>query len=63
MSIFQDFSTLVRAILAKSLRDDQMASISNRKPLAKATSLSGTPFHPICSPFGRLDRLVYEFTA
>ena len=56
MSIFQALSTPQRAILVKSLRDVQMASISNRKALAKATSLRGAPFGPICSPFGRLDR-------
>ncbi|NQX95399.1 MAG: hypothetical protein HRT64_10875 [Erythrobacter sp.] len=34
--------------------DVQMASTSNRKTLAKATSLSGAPYGPICSPFERL---------
>ena len=76
MSIFQDLSTLQLpvlsgwlasqpkgAILAKSLRDDQMASISNRKTLAQATSLHCAPFRPICSPFERLNDTVYEFTA
>lgn len=55
MRIFQAFSTLRWAILVKSLRDAGMASISNRKPLAKAGSLRGASFGPICSPFTRLD--------
>ncbi|ALJ11771.1 hypothetical protein LH19_02720 [Sphingopyxis macrogoltabida] len=61
MSIFQDFSTKQWAILIKSLRDVQMASISARKPLGKATSLPGASFGPICSPFGRLDGAVIEY--
>jgi hypothetical protein len=61
MSIFQAFSTKQWAILIKSLRDAQMASISVRKPLGKATSLPGASFSPSCSPFGRLDRAVMEY--
>src|SRR3989344_7525081 len=61
MSIFRDFSTKQWAILVKSLRDVQMASISKRKPLGKATSLPGAPFGPTCSPFGRLDGAVREY--
>ncbi|ALJ14959.1 hypothetical protein LH19_18975 [Sphingopyxis macrogoltabida] len=60
MSIFRDFSTKQWAILIKSLRDAQMASISTRKPLGKATSLSCASFGSICSPFGRLDGVVWE---
>ena len=56
MSIFQVTPTSRWANLVKSLRDVQMASISNRKALAKTSTLSGAPFGPICSPFGRLDR-------
>jgi hypothetical protein len=55
MSIFDDISTLGWAILAKSLRDVQMASISGQNTLGKATSLPGAHFGPICSPFGRLE--------
>ena len=55
MSIFQTDLTLQSAILVKSRRDVQMASISNRNALAKATSLRGAHFRPICSPFERLD--------
>ncbi len=62
MSIFQTTPTPRWAILVKSLRDVQMASISNRKALAKATSLRGASFGPICSPFGRLDPADYKFT-
>ncbi|MFM5908288.1 MAG: hypothetical protein ACKOPO_12010, partial [Novosphingobium sp.] len=51
------------AILAKSRRDAQMASISDEPALAKATSLRGGPLRPIFSPFARLDGGVYEFTA
>jgi hypothetical protein len=51
MSIFEDLSTPGWAILIKSLRDVKMASISNRNALAKATSLRGAHFGPICSPF------------
>jgi hypothetical protein len=40
-----------------------MASISNRNALAKATSLRGAHFGPICSPFCRLVDAIYEFTA
>jgi len=51
----RDFpSTQRRAILAESLRDVQMASLSNPIALEKATSLPGGPFGPIGSPFGRL---------
>lgn len=63
MSVFQAVSTPQWAILAKSLGDAQMASISNRKPLAQATSLRGAPFGPTFSPFERLGGVVYEFTA
>ena len=55
MSIFQDFPTKQWAILAKSLRDDGMASISKRNPLGQAISLPGVNFIPICSPFRRLE--------
>src|SRR3546814_2155769 len=55
MSIFPGYPTQRWAILIKSLRDTQMASISNRKALGKATSLPGAPSGPVCSPFGRLD--------
>jgi hypothetical protein len=51
MSIFQDFSTLQWAKSIKSLQDVKMASLSNRNALAKATSLRGAHFGPICSPF------------
>src|SRR3546814_6818539 len=61
MSIFPDFSTKQWAILIKSLRDAQIASISDRKVLGKATSLPGAPFGPICSPFGRLDAVGIEY--
>ena len=63
MSIFQAISTPRWANLAKSLQDDQMASISTRKTLAQATSLRGAPFGPICSPFERLGGAGCEFTA
>jgi len=63
MSIFQAVSTPQSAILAKSLRDAQMASISNRKTFAQAISLSSAPFDPICSPFERLGGALYELTA
>jgi len=63
MSIFQTDLTLQWAVLIKSPWDVQMASISNRNALAKATSLRGAHFSPICSPFGRLDGGIYEFTA
>ncbi|WP_298168762.1 hypothetical protein, partial [Novosphingobium sp.] len=62
-SISQAFPTQQWAILAKPLRGDQMASISNQRALGKATSLPGGRLGPICSPFGRLDGAVYEFTA
>ena len=55
MSIFPGFSTQRWAILVKSLRDVQMASLSNPIALGKATSLTGGPFGPIGSPFGRLN--------
>jgi hypothetical protein len=55
MSIFQADPTLRWAILGKSRRDAEMASISNRNALAKATSLRGAHFGPICSPFRRLE--------
>lgn len=61
--MFQAEPTRQWAILIKSRRDAGMASISNRKALGKATSLPGAPFGPICSPFGRRDGAVYEFTA
>ncbi|WP_145923522.1 hypothetical protein [Sphingopyxis macrogoltabida] len=61
MSIFQGFSTKQWAILIKSLRDAQMASISARKPLGKAASLPSASFGPICSPFGRLDGVEIEY--
>ncbi|HEX7750843.1 MAG TPA: hypothetical protein VF440_00425, partial [Novosphingobium sp.] len=51
------------AILIKSLRDAQMASISAKAALGKATSLPCGRLRPICSPFGRLDGAGYEFTA
>jgi len=35
-----------------------MASISNRNPLEKATSLPGANFGSICSPFHRLEGVV-----
>src|SRR3546814_2208768 len=65
MSIFRDFSTKQWAILIKSplslnWGDAQMASISVRKPLARATSPRGASFGPISSPFGRLDRVVVD---
>ncbi|OJW66402.1 MAG: hypothetical protein BGO57_03960 [Sphingomonadales bacterium 63-6] len=63
MSIFPASPTLRRAILVKSLRDIQMASISNRKALAMAASRHGAPFGPICSPFGCLVGGIHEFTA
>ncbi|WP_237437590.1 hypothetical protein [Altericroceibacterium endophyticum] len=63
MSIFQDFLTQRWAILAKSLGDAEMASLSNQIALGKANSLPGGRFAPICSPFGHLDGAVYEFTA
>jgi len=63
MSIFRAFLTQQWAILAKSLRDGGMASISNKPALEKATSLSGVRLRPICLPFRRLDGAVYEFTA
>jgi hypothetical protein len=62
MSIFQADLTLHRGILVKSRRDVQMASISNRNALTKATSLRGAHSGPICSPFERLDHAIYEFT-
>ncbi|WP_288805261.1 hypothetical protein, partial [uncultured Novosphingobium sp.] len=69
MSIFQDFPTQRWAILVKRSspqgkprRGAQMASISNRSCLGRATSPPGGNFGPICSPFGRLDGAVYEFT-
>ena len=55
MSIFQTELTLRWAILAKSLRDGGMASISKRNSLGEATSLPGVNFLPICSPFRRLE--------
>ncbi len=63
MSILQGFPTQQWAIFAKSLRDDQMASISNRNSLAKATSLRDANLGPICLPFERLGGGVSEFTA
>lgn len=63
MSIFQTDPTSQWAILVKSRRDVQMASISYRNALVKAPSLRGAHFGTICSPFGRLDGVVYEFTA
>ena len=48
MSIFQGISTPGWAILAKSLRDVQMASISNQRSLAGAISPCGAHFGPIC---------------
>jgi hypothetical protein len=63
MKIFQDFSTPGWAILVKSRRDAGMASISNRKPLAKTTGLRRASFGPICSPFRRLRRVGSEFMA
>jgi len=39
-----------------------MASISNQSDLGRATSPPGGLFGPSCSPFGRLDGAVYEFT-
>jgi hypothetical protein len=61
MSIFQDFLTRKWAILAKSLRDAGMASISNRNGLGKADSLPGGPFGPICSPFRRFGPAGIEY--
>ncbi|WP_292636636.1 hypothetical protein, partial [Novosphingobium sp.] len=61
MSIFQAFPTQRWAILVKSRRDAQMASISGRSCLGRATSPPGGTFGPSCSPFGRLDGAVYEF--
>ena len=58
MAIFQTELTLRWAILAKSLRDDGMASISKPNPLGQATSLPGGNFLPICSPFRRLEGAV-----
>ena len=63
MSIFQARLTRQMAVLVKSRRDAGMASISNRNALAGATSPCGGPFGPICSPFRRLDGVLYEFTA
>jgi len=40
-----------------------MASISNQNALAKVPNLRGAHFGPICSPFWRLERDIYEFTA
>ena len=66
MSIFRDFSTkqwaiLIKAPLPLNWGDVQMANISGRKPLARATSPRGASFGPICSPFGRLDAAVMEY--
>ena len=54
MSIFQGLLTQRWAILVKSLRDVQMASLSNPITLGKAISLPDGQFGPIGSPFGRL---------
>ena len=58
MSIFQGFLTQQWAILAKSLRDGGMTSISDGNSLGKATSLPGGNFRPICSSFCRLEGAV-----
>ena len=58
MPIFPDFLTKRWAILVKSLRDVQMASISNQIALGKAASLPRGQFGPICSPFERLDGVI-----
>ncbi len=63
MSLFQTDPTQQWTILIKSLREAQMASISAKAALEKATSLSCGPLRPICSPFGRLDGAIYDFTA
>ena len=55
MSIFLGFLTKPWAILAKSLRDGGMTSISGGNSLGKATSLPGGNFRQICSSFGRLE--------
>ena len=39
-----------------------MASISSQNTLAKVYDLRGAYFGPICSPFWRLEREIYEFT-
>jgi hypothetical protein len=63
MSIFQALPTLRWAILVKPLRGVQMASISVKSALEKATSLPGGRLRPSCLPFGRLDGAGYEFAA
>ena len=60
MQIFQALSTWQWGILVKSRKDSQMAAISNRKPLAKATSLSGVSLGPNCLPFGCIEPVGYE---
>ncbi|WP_189539223.1 hypothetical protein [Novosphingobium arvoryzae] len=55
MSIFRADPTPQWAILIKSRRDAEMASISNGHSFGKATSLPGTNIRSICSPFRRLE--------
>jgi len=62
MSIFPAFLTKRWAVLAKSLRDVKMASISSKPALEEATSLSCGQLRPSCSPFWRLSGAIYEFT-
>jgi hypothetical protein len=43
-------------------KDAQMAFISNRTDLGRAARPPGGRLGPNCSPFGRLDGAIYEFT-
>ena len=61
-SVFPGFLTKRWTIFASNPKDVQMASISNRSNLGRATSPPGGRFGPSCSPTGRLDGAINEFT-